>query len=264
MANVFGILTAIVLALAAFIATKNKTAYESEISETANQKSILQKSQARLKTDEGILTALPIERAAVDAEVVKLQETEASEQANNTKLKADSETKTALVASNKGKLDDIREKTQKTGNINELASKLNTLNSEIEGLSQSVTSTEAKLANLTSQNTQTESEIKAATERFGYYSRGESLPSLKTRIRSIYPNWGFVTLASGNAAGVVTNSTLDVIRDGQTIAKLMVTAVESSTASASVVPDSIAPDVTLMVGDKVVPGAKATKPAAAN
>ncbi|MEO5712664.1 MAG: hypothetical protein ABIT37_04175 [Luteolibacter sp.] len=264
MANVFGILTAIVLALAAFIATKNKAAYESEITETANQKNILQKSQARLKSDEATLAALPIERAAVDAEVVKLQETEAAEQASNTKLKADSEAKTAKVASNKQKLDDIREKTQKTGNINELASKLKTLNSEIEELSQSVTSTEAKLANLTTQNTQTDAEIKASTDKFGYYSRAESLPSLKTRIRSIYPNWGFVTLASGNGSGVVTNSTLDVVRDGQTIAKLMVTAVESSTASASIVPDSLVPDVTLMVGDKVVPGQKATKPAAGN
>ncbi len=264
MANVFGILTAIVLALAAFIATKNKAAYDSEITETASQKTLLQKSQARLTTAEGILAALPIERAAVDTEVVKQQEIEATEQANNIKLKGDSETKTAKVASNKEKLDGIREKTAKIGNINELASKLNTLSSEIEELGQSVTSSEAKLANLTSQNTRTESEIKAATDKLSYYSRGESLPSLKTRIRSFYPNWGFVTLAAGNNSGVVTNSTLDVIRDGQPIAKLMVTAVESSTASASIVPDSIAPDVTLMVGDKVEPGQKATKPAAGN
>jgi len=264
MANVFGILTAIVLALAAFIATKNKAAYDSEITETANQKALLQKSQARLTTAEGILAALPIERKAVDDEVLKLTETETTEQANNSKLKTDFDAKTAKVAANKEQLDGIREKTAKTGNINELSGKLKTLNAEIEELSQSVSSTEAKLANLTAQNVQTDAEIKASTERFAFYSKAESLPSLKTRIRSLYPNWGFVTLASGNSSGVVTNSTLDVVRDGQTIAKLMVTAVESSTASASIVPDSIVPDVTLMVGDKVVPGQKATKPAAGN
>lgn len=64
-----------------------------------------------------------------------------------------------------------------------------------------------------------------------------------------------MTLASGNNAGVVANSTLEVVRDDQTIAKLLVTAVESTTSSASIVPDSIAADVTLMVGDRVVAAA---------
>ncbi len=256
MANVFGILTAIVLALAAFIATKNKTAYENEISET--------KSQARLTAAEAVLAALPIERASVDAEVVKLTAVEESEQASNAKLKADFDAKTAKLAANKEKLDDIREKTAKTGDIKELASKMNAINGELEQLGQSITATEAKLANLTAQNSQTETQIKASKDKFDNFSKGQSLPSLKTRIRSIYPNWGFVTLAAGNNAGVVANSTLDVVRDGQTIAKLLVTAVESGTASASIVPDSVVPDVTLMVGDRVVPGQKDSKPAAAN
>ena len=264
MANVFGILTAIVLALAAFIATKNKTAYENEISETNTQKATLTKSQARLTAAEAVLAALPIERASVDAEVVKLTAVEESEQASNAKLKADFDAKTAKLAANKEKLDDIREKTAKTGDIKELASKMNAINGELEQLGQSITATEAKLANLTAQNSQTESQIKASKDKFDNFSKGQSLPSLKTRIRSIYPNWGFVTLAAGNNAGVVANSTLDVVRDGQTIAKLLVTAVESGTASASIVPDSVVPDVTLMVGDRVVPGQKDSKPAAAN
>ncbi len=264
MANVFGILTAIVLALAAFIATKNKSALDTEISETANQKSLLQNVQKRLTAAEAVLAALPIERGGVEAEVAKLSEAEIAEQATGTKLKADFDAKTTKVAANKEKLDDFREKTPKSGNINELSSKLGALNAEIEQLGQSVTSTEASLANLTSQNTRTTSEIEALQAKFKSYGNGESLTSLKTRIRSIYPNWGFVTLAAGNNSGVVTNSTLSVIRDGQVIAKLLVTAVESGTASASIVPDSLAPDVTLMVGDQVVPGQKESKPAAAN
>ena len=69
-----------------------------------------------------------------------------------------------------------------------------------------------------------------------------------------------MTLAAGNHAGVVTNSILNVVRNGETIASLLVTAVESSSASASIVPDSLASDVTLMVGDRVVPGTKVAKP----
>jgi hypothetical protein len=90
----------------------------------------------------------------------------------------------------------------------------------------------------------------------------------KTRINSIYPNWGFVTLGAGSTAGVVSGSSLEVVRGGSPIAKLLVTAVESNTASASIVPDSLAQDTVLMVGDEVVAAhkpaaqpAKETKPA---
>ena len=66
---------------------------------------------------------------------------------------------------------------------------------------------------------------------------------------------------AGNNAGVNANSTLDVVRDGETIAQLLVTAVESRSASASIIPDSIAQDVTLMVGDRVVATSKEKKAA---
>jgi hypothetical protein len=254
MANVFGILTAIVLALAAFIATKNKAAYETKISETATQKDLLTRSQARLTAAQAVLAALPIERAGVDAEVAKLIETESAETKANEALKTDSETKAVKLAANKAKLDEIREKTSKTGDIKELASKMNATNQELERLTQSISSSEAKLANLTADNVQTESQIRVARDKFDKFSKGESLPNLSTRIRSIYPNWGFVTLAAGNLAGVVTNSTLNVVRNGEVIAQLLVTAVESNTASASIVPDSLPEDVTLTAGDMVVPG----------
>ena len=82
---------------------------------------------------------------------------------------------------------------------------------------------------------------------------GNSSISLKTRIRSVYPTWGFVTLNGGDKAGVVLNSTLAVVRDDEVVCKLFVTTVERDSASANIVPDSIDPGVVLMVGDRVVP-----------
>ena len=129
-------------------------------------------------------------------------------------------------------------------------------------LAASIETATGKRDNLTAQIAATDAQVAATKGRFENYTNGQSLPELNTRIRSIYPNWGFVTLAAGNNAGVVTNSTLNVVRGGETIAQLLVTAVESSSASASIVPDSMASDVTLMVGDRVVPGTKAAvKPA---
>lgn len=259
MAKVFGILTAIALGLSALIASKNKEQFEARTAETAAEKDLLTKAQARLKAAQEVLAALPIERATVDADCDKLTSAEADLQKTNAGIKAEVEATTAKIASNKEKLDGIRDKTSKIGDLKELASKMRATSSELEDLTQSITANEAKLANLSAQDASTTAQIGNTKGKFDNFSNSQSLPSLKTRIRSIYPNWGFVTLASGNNAGVVTNSTLDVMREGETIAKLLVTAVESGSASASIVPDSLAPDVTLMVGDQVIPGPAAAK-----
>ncbi|RYD19997.1 MAG: hypothetical protein EOP88_16760 [Verrucomicrobiaceae bacterium] len=259
MANVFGILTAVVLALSAFIALKNKAAYDTKLTDKQSAVDKLTKSQARLTAAEEVLTALPTEIAGVESEVEKLTSEEASVTKTNAGLKEQSEPKSKKIAENKEKLDAIREKTSKTGNISELAAKVRATNSELAELAEAVSASEAKLANLTAQHTSSEGMVTTAKTKFENFTNGQSLPELKTRIRSIYPNWGFVTLASGNNAGVVTNSTLDVVRDGETVAKLLVTAVESNTSSASIVPDSLSSDVTLAVGDRVVPGVKAAK-----
>lgn len=255
MANVFGILTAIVLALSIFVAFKNKAAYEERINETAVQKENLRKSEDRLKIAQNSFNDTVKAKEGVDGEIAQLTDESAKVRKDTEDIKLSNETKTQKVAANKTQLDDIRDKTARIGNIEELASKMRELGAEREQLGQSITDNEAKLANLTAENNQAETQATSLRTKLDTFASGQSLPSLNTRIRSIYPTWGFVTLASGNNAGVVANSTLEVVRDEQTIAKLLVTAVESTTSSASIVPDSIAADVTLMVGDRVVASA---------
>jgi hypothetical protein len=261
MANVFGILTAIVLAISAFVAFKNQAAHEKHLVQTASRHDDLTKSEARLAADEEILAALPVERDGVDAQVDQLTADEAEQKKVNLDLSEKVDEMTAKIAASKEKLDEIREKTQKFGDVDQLAAKMRETNAAIEELKQSIANDEAKLANLEAETTSAESQIGSAKSKFEDFAGGRSLPDLNTRIRSIYPSWGFVTLAAGNNAGVVTNSTLNVVRNDQVIGKLLVTAVESGTASASIVPDSLTDDTTLMVGDRVVPGLKESKAA---
>lgn len=262
MANVFGILTAIILAISAFVALKNKKAYEDSIEQTHVQKEALVKSEARLAAaEEEMNVTLPGEIKALNTEIDTLAAAEAAQKKSNDAVTAQVEEKTKKIASNKEKLDAIREKTSKTGDITSLAVKMKEMNAELVELATSIDSASAKLANLTAQSASSDAQVTATKSKFEKFASGESLVNVNTRIRAIYPNWGFVTLASGNNAGIVANSTLNVVRDGQTIAQLLVTAVESSTASASIVPDSLAADATLMVGDRVVPGIKSSKPA---
>jgi hypothetical protein len=253
MANVFGILTAIVLALSIFVAFKNKAAYEERIVETATQKDNLAKSQARFKAAQDSLDETLATQAEEEGIIDELTKESTTVRDSNSNLTLQIETKTATANANKQKLDEVRERTERVGDLRDLADKMRNLSSEREELAQSITSNEATLANLTAQNNQTEAEANALRLKLDTLTSGQSLPTLNTRIRSIYPTWGFVTLAAGNNGGVATNSTLNVVRDGQVIAKLLVTAVESTSASASIVPDSVAEDTVLMVGDQVVP-----------
>jgi predicted RNase H-like nuclease (RuvC/YqgF family) len=261
MANILGIFTAIILAVATWVAVKNNERFKSEIANRATEEASLALSQDRLKAALEVLRALPIERAAVDAEFAAKTEEETGLKDANAALKSEIERKTDQIAANKRQLDEFREKTAKVGNIRDLEGKMKTMRTELQELIQSIDDNEVSLANLTAENTSTQADADRRKTELETFSRGESLPSLKTSLRNIYPTWGFVTLNAGNNAGVTTNSTLDVIRDGETIAKLLVTAVESQSASASIIPDSLAEDVTLMVGDRVVASSKDKKPA---
>jgi len=261
MANVFGIITAIVLALAGFVAYKNQAANEAEISNYDQAKIKLAESQKRLKTAQDSYAKAVTQRTEADAEVVKLSDQEATQKKTNEGLVQQKAAKTVEIEPNKQKIASIKENAAKVGDLNALAAKMRATKSELEEIGQAITVSEAKLANLTAQNSQAEAQSNAGKATIDKYTTGQSLPSLNTRIRVIYPTWGFVTLVCGNNGGVVANSTLDVVRDGATIAKLLVTSVESSTASASIIPDSIAPNVTLMVGDRVVAAQKEAKTA---
>lgn len=264
MANILGIFTAIILAVAAFVAVKNKARLGTEIENRDTESQSLAKSQARLLEAQEVLRQLPIDRAEIDAQAATKTEEETTLKESNDEVNSQLESKTTKISSNKQQLDAIREKISKIGEISELAPKMKTMRVELVELTQSIEEKEASLANLTAQNTSAQSEEKARKDELDTFSKGESLRSLNTRIRNIYPAWGFVTLADGNNGGVIANSTLAVVRDGETVARLLVTAVESRSATASIVPDSIGEDVTLMVGDRVVPGSKVEKKSTKN
>ena len=129
MANILGIFTAIILAVAAFVAVKNNAAFETEIANRATEEASLAKSQERLKAALAVLKALPIERADVDAQFVAKTEEETALKESNDKIKADIESKTERIAENTRKLDEFREKTAKIGNIKDLGPKMKSMRS---------------------------------------------------------------------------------------------------------------------------------------
>lgn len=256
MGNILGIVTTFVLLSSAFLAYKNKGKYELEIQHRQESKDALDKTVNRLNKAKADLDSTVADRRQTEDELAHTKRDIDDQNRTNAELAPQKSSKEKQVADNKGKLDDVRQKLEGYGDLESLGSKLRTTRSQIEELEGQIADTESQIANLTTENNRldaTSQEQRALTARF---ASKESSPNLKTRITAIYPNWGFVTLASGNNAGVVTDSTLAVVRDGETIAKLQVTATEGGTSSASIIPESVKADTVLMVGDSVVSSPK--------
>lgn len=253
MAKVFGILTALILAAAAFVANKNGAKYQTEISSRQQEEKLLVSTEKRLAAAKEDLATTTKSRIETEATVVKLIKDKIAQEKLNVDLKKQIDAKVAEVAANKEKLDGLKKKLEGLPNIESLAGIMKARRAELEELASTIAASEATLANLTAESEHLD-KVNANYREIGSWPAAKkSNPALKTRISSIYSNWGFVTLAAGNTAGVIASSNLDVVRDGETIAKLVVTAVEAGTASASIVPDSLKADTVLMVGDSVVP-----------
>lgn len=253
--GIIGYVTGALLCASGFVALKNKDAFAREVAATEKQQSDLDKQKKRLATAQTNLKDTTDKRIATDAQVVSLQGSEKAEKQVLAELETQLASKKSEIDTNKAKLDELAEKLKETGDLKEIASKVRGVRRDIEELTQSITSMEGKLASLNGSIATTDRQITRLREESSWPARKISNPNLKTSISSIYPQWGFVTIGAGNQSGVTDNSMLDVVRDGEVIAKLQVSSVEANTASASIVPDSVKDDTLLVAGDRVVASA---------
>ncbi len=252
MATTFSALTFLVLSISAFVAYKNNERMKFEIEEKNTALTNLKINQDELKSRQGSLEELRIEIPRIQEDKRLALEEGAKLQDINKKLKTDLESKTRKIASNDREYDETKNALLLVGEPTELISNAKDKRIELQELEVVISNKESNLANLNSKNTAAEDLGRRKKENLDIISRGDSLPTMKTKIRHIYSNWGFVTLANGYQSGVTGGSSLDIVRDDKVIGKLLVSAVERSSASASIVPDSITEDITLRVGDQVV------------
>lgn len=263
MANIFAYLSVAVLLAAAYVANKNKEMYILEIQARQTAERDLKKSQDRLEDLRSKRDATIDERKGFEAETLVAEKKEDEQSDENAKLQGDIDEKRELVQANKAKINDLKAKMAELGGLSELAGKMKRLGSEIADLEEDQANKDAMLANLRDELNSTGGSIANYKKVSSNISKQKSYFS-STRITGIYGNWGFVTLDAGNTAGVVTGSRLDVVRGGSVVAELQVRSVEAGRSSADIVPDSLAEDTVLMVGDRVVPTTeKEVKPQAA-
>lgn len=252
MQTTLGILTALALAVSAFLGYKNMEQYKEQIqvrqAEESKRDNVLRPKLEKTRKETADTKTAKEEQqkaAAAKAEEVVAQQKKLDD------LKKEIATKEDQVREQKASIDALADQLKELGDVSELATKMRRMNDELVQLQSDIDQTTTKLNNLIAEKNRTAGIIAAYEEENAWRNANLSNPKLDTRISSIYETYGFVTLPVGNTAGVVGGSSLDVVRDGEVIAKLLVKTVESSTAAAEIVPGSLRADTVLMVGDNV-------------
>ena len=258
MANIFAILTALVLALAAFVAFKNQGNKDER---GAGYRGWIVKRQdmvsARINTErkrDAVVKELGETSdalAGVEADNEKKTAENAAQKTKNEELEAEV---AALEAEAKAKAAEVAEKNdtiKEFGDVEQVVAELKQLQSDLTQIDLDITEGEANRDDLEAKLKGVEASLADVRKRISWRVSGESNPEAETRIRSVYATLGFVTLAGGDNLGIVKNSTLEVVRDDAVIAKLKVTTVEAKSAAADIVPDSVVDGESVQAGDTV-------------
>lgn len=253
MSKIIGIIAAVVLVIAAFVAFKNQQAYKKEVgklqaaqAEKVRTVNELESEQKRFKAAE----------SAKESNALKLVETG---KIRDTAIRDYDDLKKEIAALK----DAFDDKEGEIANANDilkdlpapdaLIPKLKRLRNQLVEAEEGIANEEANVEKLKQQNQDCEQKIQSLSQVIGDYSTGRSLTSLKTTIRSVYKSWGFVILSGGDNEGVVPGSYLEVVRADEVVAKLKVTAVEAGRAAADIIEKSVVPNTVLRAGDVVVP-----------
>ncbi|NNC90159.1 MAG: hypothetical protein HKN82_17010 [Akkermansiaceae bacterium] len=269
MANIFAILTAIVLAVSAFLAYVNMgdsseegRGYRGWISKRQTEEQSLARNEKKLAELTAQRDNLIVERDKFVTANTGLQTEVDAQLDKNKTLQSDVDDKKAAAETKKESLEKMKADFVDVGDVEDVILKLQSTQRALTELKIEITGKEAKRATLQQQANQTQASIDTLRDRIGLYSQKKSSPNLRTRVRSVYRDLGFVTLAGGDNLGIIKDSTLEVVRGGETIGKLLVTAVEAGTSAADIVPDSFAEGEAVLVGDTVVAAGDDPAPAA--
>lgn len=252
MANSFGIGAAVLLAIAGFFMLKNKAAVESQGED-------LVREEGRLERQEREYTDL--------VETLETTEAETEEAtAANTELTAQLEEKQRAVKAVESEIADLKdvrdqkkarveegnENLAKFGNLRDLQRKLEQLRVDLATLEGEQLRLQAAVDSGSARKQTLDMETSELSSALKKYAEKKSNPALKTRVSRVVPEYGFVVLGGGDNLGIIRDSFLSVVRGGDVIGKLQVTGTESSTAVASIVPDSLQDGMQVRTGDLVV------------
>ena len=252
MSKIIGIIAAAIMVIAAFVAFKNQQAYGKEVDNFRSAQALkkdtiqrLEEQQKRFKEAEESKANLTLKLVETGKKLATAIRDYDDLKKEVNVLKESHGIKEEQIAAAEDILKGLPEP-------DDLIPKLKRLRNQLMEAEEGTANEEDRVVKLTQRDQDAKQKIQSLSQVIDGYSTGRSLTSLKTSISAIYNGWGFVILAGGDNEGVVPGSMLDVVRAGEVIAKLRVTAVEAGRSAADIVMDSMSADTMLRVGDEVV------------
>lgn len=183
------------------------------------------------------------ERAKAAAAAKKEEVAKAVEEAGNLKTAAAKE-----LADLKQKMDDL-------GGLDVMLAEMKAQEAKLAESNRLIGVAKSEIASALSRKSSMDKVI-ADIKRIDLWQKtGTMAPTFRSRITAVNPDWGFVTIGAGNGASVVRQAKLDVVRGTSVVGKVVVTHVSPNTASAEIVPGSVAPGDSILPGDQVKTGA---------
>ncbi len=250
--NILGGIAALFLAVSAYFAWENKKEYEKQVGLRQVEERELDAAQKKLQKTRDEVAVAEEDLADKTATLEKLTDDLGNQNNIVADLEGQIDDKKLTIADSQQDLDEAEEAVANAGDPEELIADVRKYKLEIAELTSEIASAEAQRASLNNTSDFLNNKIDAARGRISLYTKQQSDPNLSTTVGSVYGGYGFVTVRGGDAKGIIKGSTLRVMRGNDTIAKLLVTAVEANTAAANIIPDTLADGTSVYPGDKVV------------
>lgn len=252
MAKTFAILSILITLFAGFVAYKNQELYIAEIATRQEREATNRNLNENLTRLKGEVTKNKETLASEQQTLSSKKEEVADKTKKNNELAAEVTTKKADVAAREAQVAEAEKALGNRDELRDMITKLKSQRAELETLKTEIATNESSLNNLNSEQKRLDGVIAELREVTSWPVRKISNPKLRTTVKAVYPTWGFVTLSAGEDSGVIAGSILEVKREDATVARLLVTAVESGTAAADIVPEGMAGQPVVNPGDLVV------------
>lgn len=257
--NILGILAVVALAVSGWLAWENKGAYETQIAARQNEEKLLKVAQDdnttalnNIKIAEDDLATKQSTQEEVEGEVADQQEVLDD-------IEVEIEDQKLNIGEKKEELAELEIETRELGEADELIADVKRYQLQINELETELSTAQTSRSVLDNSSDKLKQEISVTKGKIELYNSSSSSPDLKTSVAQVFNGYGFVTLRGGDSAGIIKGSTLDVVRGGETVAKLLVTTVESGSAAADIIPESVLADTSVRAGDTVVSGTPIAK-----
>ena len=244
-------ISAVVLIGSGVFSFMNKDAAQASREERQQNQADVKKAQDEIekKKEDLKLAQAEAEKLKAEAESLKTELAQAKLKESNGALQV---TNLTMESEKAGEaLKSAEEFLEKVPNIKKLKEEMAERSSQIQEAEIGIASTKGQVSAAEERRVSLEAaraEMQAiADDRNRGLIRGE----FATTVKKAFNNWGFVVIAAGDNEGVVNKAQLDVLRRGQPICKLLVTAVEPAEAVAEVIPGSLQPGQSIQDGDVV-------------